>query len=29
MILEYLLGGGVALALVIYLGLAFARPERF
>ena len=29
MILELILGGAVALALVVYLGFALARPERF
>ena len=29
MTIEYVLGGGVALALLIYLGFAFARPEKF
>jgi K+-transporting ATPase KdpF subunit len=29
MILEFLLGGAVALALLVYLGVAFARPEDF
>jgi hypothetical protein len=29
MILEFLLGGAVALALLVYLGVAFARPEGF
>jgi K+-transporting ATPase KdpF subunit len=29
MALEFVLGGAVALALLIYLGVAFARPEDF
>lgn len=29
MILELILGGALALALVVYLGIALARPERF
>lgn len=29
MIPEFILGGVVALALLIYLGVAFARPEDF
>jgi hypothetical protein len=29
MILEFVLGGAVALALLVYLGIAFARPEDF
>ena len=29
MILDYILGGGVALALLIYLTVALARPEKF
>jgi K+-transporting ATPase KdpF subunit len=29
MILEFVLGGAVALALLVYLGFAFARPEDF
>lgn len=29
MIIEFVLGGAVALALLVYLGAAFARPEDF
>ena len=29
MIVEYVLGGAVALAVLVYLGVAFARPEDF
>ena len=29
MILDYILGGGVALLLLIYLMVALARPEKF
>ena len=29
MLLDYILGGGVALALLIYLTVALARPEKF
>ena len=29
MVLEFVLGGAVAIALLIYLGVAFARPEDF
>ena len=29
MMLDYILGGGVALLLLIYLTVALARPEKF
>lgn len=29
MMLEFILGGAVALGLLVYLGFAFANPERF
>jgi K+-transporting ATPase KdpF subunit len=29
MMLEYILGGAVALGLLAYLGIAFANPEKF
>lgn len=29
MLLEYLLGGGVTLFLLVYLTYALVRPERF
>ena len=29
MTLDYILGGGVALLLLIYLTVALARPEKF
>ncbi len=29
MIVDYLLGGGVALGLLVYLVYALLRPERF
>jgi K+-transporting ATPase KdpF subunit len=29
MVMEFFLGGAVAVALLIYLGIAFARPEDF
>lgn len=29
MLLEYILGGGVTLALLVYLTYALLRPERF
>jgi K+-transporting ATPase KdpF subunit len=29
MLIDYLLGGGVTLAIMIYLVIALIRPERF
>jgi len=29
MIIDYILGGGVALLLLIYLTVALTRPEKF
>lgn len=29
MTIEFFLGGAVALGLLIYLGFAFARPEKY
>ena len=29
MLLDYILGGGVALLLLVYLTVALARPEKF
>ena len=29
MLIDYILGGGVSLAIVVYLVFALIRPERF
>jgi len=29
MLIDYVLGGGVALAILVYLVVALVRPERF
>ncbi len=29
MLIDYILGGGVSLAITIYLVIALSRPERF
>lgn len=29
MTIEFLLGGAVAVGLLVYLGFAFARPEKY
>ncbi|MBK8175099.1 MAG: potassium-transporting ATPase subunit F [Rhodospirillales bacterium] len=29
MLIDYVLGGGVALAILVYLVFALVRPERF
>jgi len=29
MVIDFILGGGIAVGLLLYLGYALARPERF
>lgn len=29
MTIEFLLGGAIAVGLLVYLGFAFARPEKY